>query len=82
MIEISKDGTITLRGKVAQPLLVAIRAIRDEVNDGEIRGDIDDWECALGDFIGEDVANGEVRDRCNNGASYTWRDTTVQYPER
>lgn len=80
MIKIHEDGSITLSGKVASPLHLAILAINDEVKGRELAADIDDWECALGDFIGEDILQWDVKRAKISPPVFFWRRRKFHYP--
>jgi len=82
VIKIRENGEVILNGKVAEAFRVAFAGIHDEVNDRDPQGCIDDWECALADFIGEEIKAGHTEDKCERIPQYKWRDQQVRYTHR
>lgn len=80
MILVFQDGTVQLKGKPAQILRMAIASIREEVGSNRTDLNIDDWECALAEFIAEDVRDGLIEDRARDqDINVKWRDLEFHY---
>jgi hypothetical protein len=82
MIKIRENGEVILNGKVAEAFRVAFAGIYDEVKGRDPQGAIDDWECAMAEFIGENIESGRFEDKCERIPAYKWRDQKVRYTHR
>jgi hypothetical protein len=77
MIVITSDGEVILRGKTARILYLVVKSIQDRAEGRKWDGDMDDWECALGDFIAEEAENQSIDDGLSDRImSCTWRGKT------
>ena len=81
MIEINREGHVTLKGEPAEILRALISCMRDLKRGRNPQDNIVGWEKALAQSIETHLDTCAIEDRCSlKDARYNWRGRTVTYP--